>query len=145
MKDWRIQHGEEIKHFVHYLKSISNDYILKGGTALALCYGLDRFSEDIDLDAKNKGIIPIIEAYCIKNKYSLRVSKDTHIGERCFINYGNDERPLKIETSHRRKDIPADELNIVNGILTYKIDPLCIMKTNAYLNRDRTRSLRLYN
>ena len=27
---------------------------LKGGTALLLCYGLDRFSEDIDLDGRKK-------------------------------------------------------------------------------------------
>jgi predicted nucleotidyltransferase component of viral defense system len=28
--------------------------VLKGGTALLLCYGLDRFSEDLDFDAPKK-------------------------------------------------------------------------------------------
>jgi predicted nucleotidyltransferase component of viral defense system len=32
------------------LNKRTDQFILKGGTALARCYGLDRFSEDIDLD-----------------------------------------------------------------------------------------------
>ncbi len=31
---------------------------LKGGTALLLCYGLDRFSEDIDLDSEKSFNLP---------------------------------------------------------------------------------------
>lgn len=51
MCDWRIMHGNIIKSFILFLNSMSNQYILKGGTSLMLCYGLTRFSEDIDLDA----------------------------------------------------------------------------------------------
>jgi len=38
-------------------EAISKDnssIVLKGGTALMLCYGLERFSEDIDLDSTIK-------------------------------------------------------------------------------------------
>ena len=51
MQDWRIFHGKVLKAFVLALNKKSNSYILKGGTSLMLCYGLTRFSEDIDLDA----------------------------------------------------------------------------------------------
>lgn len=40
-----------IKDFLdHVNKYCDNPYVLKGGTALSLCYDLNRFSEDIDFD-----------------------------------------------------------------------------------------------
>lgn len=41
---------------------------LKGGTALLLCYGLDRFSEDIDLDSE--------KSFNLARNYDLLFSKD---------------------------------------------------------------------
>lgn len=52
MKDWRPEHGKTIYSFLEYLNKRSDNFILKGGTALLTCYELDRFSEDIDLDGK---------------------------------------------------------------------------------------------
>lgn len=52
MSDWREQHGVVISLFLKYLNSQTDDFVLKGGTALMTCYKLDRFSEDIDLDGK---------------------------------------------------------------------------------------------
>ena len=43
-------HKKVIIDFLNYLNSQTDQFILKGGTALMLCYGLNRFSEDIDLD-----------------------------------------------------------------------------------------------
>lgn len=41
---------------------ISRELVFKGGTALAKCYGLPRFSEDLDFTATKQGkYIPIIE------------------------------------------------------------------------------------
>ena len=53
----RKLHFEIIKDFLLYLNRVSKDYILKGGTSLMTCYGLDRFSEDIDLDGFNKNFL----------------------------------------------------------------------------------------
>ncbi|MDR2647682.1 MAG: hypothetical protein LBB67_06135 [Oscillospiraceae bacterium] len=57
------------------------------------------------------------------------------------MHYGNEGKPLKIKASYRRKGIPAEETTTVNGILVYGIKPLCIMKINAYTNRDKIRDL----
>ena len=141
MKDWRTQHGEVIASFVRFLNEKSNDYILKGGTALYLCYNLDRFSEDIDLDGRAKGLTALVDRYCAENRFLYRVAKDTATVERSFINYGNDGHPLKIEASYRRAEIPENETEMINGITVYGIDPLCVMKTGAYAGRDKIRDL----
>ena len=47
---WREKHLHVIIAFLQALNVRTASYILKGGTALMLCYGLTRFSEDIDLD-----------------------------------------------------------------------------------------------
>jgi len=140
-EDWRIRHGGVIEDFVHTLNESSQDYVLKGGTALYLCYGLDRFSEDIDLDGRAKGMAALVERFCQDRGYTFRVAKDTDTVERCMVNYGNAEKPLKIEVSYRRKEIDEAETETVAGILVYKIEPLCIMKVNAYTHRDKIRDL----
>lgn len=45
-------HGLAIRRVLRGINSSQgNPFVLKGGTALMECYGLDRFSEDIDLDS----------------------------------------------------------------------------------------------
>ena len=141
MRDWREQHGEVIAAFVKHLNAKTDDFILKGGTALYLCYDLDRFSEDIDLDGREKGLMLPVDAFCSENGYSYRVAKDTALVERCLINYGNLGKPLRIEASYRRMEIPVEETTILNNIRVYGIDPLCGMKINAYASRDKIRDL----
>lgn len=140
--DWRIRHGQVISDFIVYLNIETENYILKSGTALYLCFKLDRFSEDVDLDGKAKGeLTELVERFCDKKGYAFRIAKNTDTVERFMINYGNVEKPLKIEASYRRKEISADETAHINGILVYKIEPLLIMKINAYTNRDKVRDL----
>lgn len=141
MRDWRKQHKEVMLSYLKYLNAKTETFILKGGTALYLCYDLDRFSEDIDLDGKEKGLAALVDAFCSKRGFTYRVAKDTPIVERCFINYGNERRPLKIEVSYRRAEIPAREVETINGIKVYVIDSLCGMKINAYAGRDKIRDL----
>ncbi|MCL2086872.1 MAG: nucleotidyl transferase AbiEii/AbiGii toxin family protein [Oscillospiraceae bacterium] len=43
LKKWQHRHNEIIKSLVSFFNKKSADFILKGGTALMLCYGLDRF------------------------------------------------------------------------------------------------------
>jgi len=141
MTDWRIKHGQIIASFLNYLNARSSRFILKGGTALHLCYKLDRFSEDIDLDGREKGLPALVNDFCQDSGYTYRLAKDTETVERCFMNYGNAGKPLKIEVSYRRKDIPNIEIKKINGILVYDIETICLMKCAAYAGRDKIRDL----
>ena len=144
MNDWYKQHENVINDFISYLNARSIDFILKGETAQKLCYNLDRFSEDIDLDGiveRSTSLISIVDEFCKSFKYSYRSGKHTDTVERYFINYGNEGKPLKIEVSYRRRDIHEDEIDVINGVLVYRIEPLCVMKAMAYFGRDRIRDL----
>ena len=141
MGKWQDTHGQTIKFFLDFLNKKSDIFILKGGTALSTCYGLNRFSEDIDLDGTQRNMEIIVDQFCTANGYTYRSGKDTHTVQRYFINYGNIGKPLKIETSYRRKEIPDNEITCINGINVYTINSLCIMKSNAYSGRDKIRDL----
>lgn len=141
MSDWKKQHGEVVAAFMKYLNEKTDSFVLKGGTALYLCYCLDRFSEDIDLDGREKGLPALVKDFCADNGWIYRVAKATDTVERCMVNYGNAGKPLKIEASYRRREIPAEETEIINGIRVYGIEPLCAMKAAAYAGRDKIRDL----
>jgi len=140
--EWQVLHGKVISSFLEYLNSHSKDFVLKGGTALMMCYELDRFSEDIDLDGRrHANIHRVVEGFCDANDFSFRVAKDTDTVKRFMINYGNEGRPLKVEVSYRKKEIEPSETAKINGILVYSIETLCLMKVAAYAGRDKIRDL----
>jgi predicted nucleotidyltransferase component of viral defense system len=135
------KHGKVIDDFLKDLSTTQKDaFILKGGTALLKCYGLDRFSEDIDLDGTKKNIKEFVDKFCKKYEYEYRIAKDTDTVKRTFINYGGD-KPLKVEVSYRKRNIPKEQYTNINGINVYTIDMLCLMKSNAYMSRDKIRDL----
>ena len=137
----RKKHGQVINEFLNELNCIEKDnFILKGGTALLICYGLDRFSEDIDLDGTKRNIKEFVNKFCMKHSYSYRLAKDTDTVKRAFINYGG-EKLLKVEVSYRKRIIPKEQYTNINGIYVYSIDMLCMMKNNAYMSRDKIRDL----
>ena len=138
---WQTRHAEIISHFLSHLNGITDKFVLKGGTALMTCYGLDRFSEDVDLDGIDEGIETIVEEFCKNRGFTFRIAKDTETVKRYMINYGNSGKPLKVETSFRKKTIPMDEVVKIGGIAVYNISSLCVMKANAYAGRDRIRDL----
>ncbi len=70
----------------------------------------------------------------------MRVAKDTTTVKRCLIDYGG-IKPLKIEVSYRRKEIPDEEITVINTIRVYKTDTLASMKSYAYQGRDKLRAL----
>jgi len=138
------EHERVIFSFLKHLNEQSENFILKGGTALLACYGLDRFSEDIDLDGvhgKGEDIKSIVESFCKENNYSFRTAKETATVKRYMINYGETGKPLKVETSFRRVEIAPEEVRKKNGIMVYDIDTLCMMKSSAYAGRDKIRDL----
>lgn len=136
------EHEKIIVSFLQFINKNSNDFILKGGTALKQCYNLNRFSEDIDFDVKNKAnLIDFVQLYCDKNHFSFRVGKNTDTVQRCFINYGTNEKPLKVEASYRNRIISNDDIKSINSITVYSINRLAQMKANAYASRDKIRDL----
>lgn len=144
----RAEHLEVMTQICHSFHRRRMPMVLKGGTALKLCYGLDRFSEDLDFDcAKSLNLessIAAVFAQLGKTKPQLRnpeisVTKDTGTVKRYRIIYAGDIN-LKLETSLR--GTPDDnDLKELNGILTYKIQKLIQQKFRALNGRTAARDL----
>jgi predicted nucleotidyltransferase component of viral defense system len=122
--------------------------VLKGGTALKLCYGLDRFSEDLDFDSiKPLNLEHSIEDVFVqlgKNQAQFRhpnitLTKKTDTVRRYRVTYG-DSINLKIETSLRSTPDDKDIIEL-NGILTYKVSVLIKQKLSALQGRTTARDL----
>lgn len=119
--------------------------VLKGGTALLLCYGLDRFSEDLDFDAPKKfSLVGRVERVLARHAqtFSIKTVKDTETVQRLKIHYrkGAVDRLLKIETSFRQAPNPESVINI-SGIKTYAISALIDQKLAALVGRTKARDL----
>lgn len=137
---WYAQHKRVERNFLASLDS-NSPLILKGGTALMFCYGLDRFSEDLDFDAiAHANTERYVKSFCSKNGYSYFRKKYTDTVQRLTIHYGG-EKPLKIETSFRDHSLSLSDTISKNNIRTYPIDTLAQMKMTAFMSRDRIRDL----
>ena len=114
---------------------------LKGGTALLLCHGLDRFSEDIDLNSEKKfNLESIIKQSAQKSGVkikTIKTAKDSDTTHRYKVIY-DENRTLKIETSFRNQ-IKESEVAIYNNIRAYRVESLIDMKLNAIYGRDKAR------
>lgn len=129
------------------LLQFGNDFVLKGGTALMLCYGLNRYSDDIDLDScKDMDIMK-----CMKNPgypvWNVRIAKDTPTVFRVMLDYGAQTMiggtyPLKIEVSSRNKKLLENNIYkpvLVKGITVYSIETIAAMKVATFGQRDKIR------
>lgn len=144
----KAEHTELMKCICQTFHKKNLPMVLKGGTALKLCYGLTRFSEDLDFDSiKILNLeTSIKEAFTHlgKSRPHLRhpeisITKDTQTVRRYRIIYDN-ARQLKLETSFR--NIPHDDDVVeINGILTYKINYLITQKLGALKGRTAARDL----
>ena len=142
MNTARMRHIEIMRNFLTELNKETDTFILKGGTSLLLAYGLDRFSEDIDLDGEKQRLKGFIESYSQKHGFSFRIAKNTPTVERFMLTYDSSiQKPLKIEISYRSCSIPANTHHRVNGIEVYTIERICQLKTGAYQGRDKIRDL----
>lgn len=143
----RRAHLNAIRQVLSFINSQNgNPFVLKGGTALSLCYGLDRFSEDIDFDVPGKSLAydrfkDSIQRFCTTEGYTFRIAKDTATTQRAYINYGDTSRPLKVEASYRRMEIPTTHVRVIDGIQVYTLDELARLKAAAYSGRDKIRDL----
>ncbi len=119
--------------------------VLKGGTALLLCHGLDRFSEDLDFDAPKKlNLESRIENALTPLCQSCRLTrtKDTDTVQRYRIEYmmGGLEGRLKVEVSCR-DPIAAEDVIERSGIRAYAVRRLIEQKLNALSGRTAARDL----
>lgn len=147
--DYSPLHQRILRNFISQLNEREGEdspFVLKGGNSLVQCYGLNRLSGDIDLDAAHeesnrRRFLSAVKAICSKNGWEYRIAKDTDTVGRVLIHYSTDEAPLKVEVSYRNRNIPENTIANVNGIRVYNIDRLAQMKCAAYSNRDRVRDL----
>lgn len=139
--DWRDSHFDIMSKFMSELNLTIKGAVLKGGTSLMLCYGLDRFSEDIDLDVTDRKIIlqRFVGSFCEKYGITYRIAKNTDTVKRYMIHYGGN-KPLKVEVSYRQM---ADKQDVcyINDILVYTISELFNQKLIAYNGRSKIRDL----
>ncbi|GHT66863.1 hypothetical protein AGMMS50239_29030 [Bacteroidia bacterium] len=133
-------------HLVQILKDIYSDRELsvvlgfKGGTAAMLFYNLPRFSVDLDFNLLDKHFAE--KAYQKVRNIILKYGKihdeaQKFFGDLLSLDYGNGERNLKIDISHRQDDY--DEYEIKNflgvGVRTMNISDMFAHKLIALLGR----------
>jgi predicted nucleotidyltransferase component of viral defense system len=124
--------------------------ILKGGTALLLCYNLPRFSTDLDYDGVSYDVDIVKNIENGVKKSGLTISdvitkKNTDTVKRFMLHCEETPfDPLKIEISLRNKDVILNDKNCftkLNDIIVYKISHLAAFKVNAFLNRTTARDV----
>ena len=139
---------ERIAVMKKILEVIGDNFVLKGGTALMMYYGLDRFSEDIDLDAKTTklDISKQIEQLAKKEGWNTNIKKNTDTTFRIMIDYNgrNDfgNYPLKVEISGRDSIFlkENDYIETNEGIL-YRLKKIINFKENAFSQRNKARDI----
>lgn len=128
-----------------------DNFVLKGGTALLLGYGLPRFSSDLDFDGRRtttdltRSIESGAQAAAVAPQ-TLTARKDTPTTKRYMLHYTGSATTaplrLKIEASFRRaNDISEDEVTVINGIRMYTIERLAPLKVDAFLDRTLGRDV----
>lgn len=118
--------------------------VLKGGTALLLVYGLDRFSEDLDFDAPHKlnleSRIRRSVPFGIK-LVGIDQLKDTPTVTRYRVHYQSEHGPrsLKLEISYRS---PPQHLDVrsVSGFRVASLPRIIDQKLRAAYDGDNPRS-----
>ena len=114
----------------------------QGGTALRLCYGSTRFSEDLDFaGGKEFSAIDLmqikecLEEY-LSDKYGLEVSvkEPKEFAHEVEQNIRVDKWQLSVTTAPGRKDIPKQRIKIeVVNIPAYSRQPLALQPNYAFL------------
>lgn len=135
------------KLMLNILKNLSDTpLVLKGGTALYLGYGLNRFSEDLDFDSSKK--LNLLNKIKSSAPYGIiiddiNVKKDTDTVSRYIVNYHvsntNIDDSLKIEISYRTL-APAEQITIKDGIRFSSVERIIDNKLHAAYDGDNTRT-----
>lgn len=135
------------KLMINILKNLSDTpLVLKGGTALYLGYGLNRFSEDLDFDSSKKlNLLNKIKSSAPQGIEidNINVKKDTDTVSRYVVNYHIRDTgikdSLKIEISYRTPT-PDEQITIKDGIRFSSVDRIIDNKLNAAYDGENTRT-----
>lgn len=123
-------------------------FVLKGGTALLLAYGLPRFSEDLDFDGRywylnpteaiERGVQQADVPLCEVKSLAATETKRKH-----KVNYlGRGHKDLRIEFSYRQaEEVDDTEVTTVDGIRIYTIEKIAQQKITALGERTKPRNL----
>ena len=135
------------KFMISILKNLCDTpLVLKGGTALYLGYGLNRFSEDLDFDSSKK--INLLNKIKLSAPSGIvideiNLKKDTDTVTRYMIKYHDAKSKikdsLKIEISYRTP-VPEEQVVIKNGIRFSPIERIIDNKLNAAYDGSNIRT-----
>ena len=140
--DRQIQHKKIIEQFLHLLNRDNENFILKGSTALMLCYCSEKFSENINLDSLySRDIQPTVEKFCREKHYFYQISENTDTVKHFIINYGNAEQSIYITVSYKQKHIPKVNYSKITGITVYTLPNLCLQTLNTYHSQNTLNAL----
>jgi len=113
----------ELDYYQHYilakLYDVFNTIYFKGGTCLQKCYGIKRFSEDLDFnyfDVEIKKLIAFIENHFgtkITDQYKNRFGTSFSIRFRGILFNGTNQSMCKLSFDFRNKDIFKEPLKII--------------------------------
>ncbi|MGC9099573.1 MAG: nucleotidyl transferase AbiEii/AbiGii toxin family protein [Candidatus Micrarchaeia archaeon] len=164
MEEWLTEEQREIQRMqlllLRELYSISIAPIFKGGTALEMVYGLDRFSEDLDFDADISDIAVFDEAInnldskfnMIENDWESDIIR--HSNMHIFTLYFNSTKNLRLTIRVDvvlEKPIIAPKRKILNiygkpvTIIVMDEREILAEKVNAIMNPKRNQPRDLYD
>jgi len=141
--------SEEVLHkkfMLAILKNIADTpLVLKGGTALLLAYGLDRFSEDLDFDSDKKLNLESKIAHSVRHGIEvkeIRTLKDTETVTRYRVSYETKHgtRSLKIEVSYRSSP-DENDIEVIDGFRVYKVQKILDLKLLAAHDGEKPRTV----
>ena len=140
-------HTRIMRAICEVIQAGNKPLVLKGGTALMLCYQIDRFSEDLDFDLSRELKTHLnLESLCKEglkklnmqgekielSKFSDLKKTDTTHRARALFTLPGEKMPvsLKLEVSARRLPDP-DVIRELGGIKVYSIDEIARLKLLA--------------
>ncbi|MDR2198958.1 MAG: nucleotidyl transferase AbiEii/AbiGii toxin family protein [Deltaproteobacteria bacterium] len=149
-----VLHSHWAQYLQYVAQGITMDYgdklVLKGGTALKLCYELPRMSIDLDFDSlehhnlesslKTHSMDFFNHNFNISGDFSSIIKqKNTIISSHYIIHWKSFNKNLRIAYSPLTIDVSIRKINkefrndicIQNGICTYNLDRLIDTKLNA--------------
>ena len=143
------RHVDLMRHIAQEVTARTGDsFVLKGGTALLLAYGLPRFSTDLDFDGRRTSVDLTASLRAGAEAagtptHNLRTAKSTWAVRRHMVHYRDDAmKPLKVEVSYRQADqIDEADVTVIDGIRTYTIDKLASLKIDALVSRTKARDI----
>ena len=129
--------------FLEFLNQQTDDFILKGGAAVCLGYGVPRFTTGLDFVCRRNGppIKTYVREFCKEHGLNYKFSDHDGTAQCCYIHYGGYTQPLEITASYRFPCIPEDSVINKNGVRMYNLPSIVGSKLMSYLERNTLRDL----